>query len=64
MQFRCSFCDTLIPDVKQSGIMRLVQCWLPTGKNGGAIKIEEKYLYAHKICVEVGKVEAAQDSLF
>jgi len=44
--------------------MRFVQCWLPSGKTGGAMRVEDKYLFAHKICVEIGKVEAAQESLF
>jgi len=64
MQYHCAFCDVLIPDVKASGVMRLVQCWLPVGKNSGAQRVEEKFMYAHKICVEIGKVETKQDSLF
>lgn len=64
MHYNCAFCDTLIADVKASGIVRLVQCWLPVGKTSGAIRVEERFMYAHRICCEVGKMEARQDSLF
>lgn len=64
VQFHCKYCDLLIPDVKSSGVMRLVECWLPAGKSTGALRVEEKFLYAHRICVEMGKMEAAQESLF
>lgn len=64
MQFRCRFCDVLIPDVKAAGVMRRVECWLPAGKSTGALRVEEKFLYAHRVCVEVGKIEAAQEALF
>jgi len=64
VQYRCAFCDTLIVDIKASGVVRLVECWLPSGKNSGAMRVQEKFIYAHKICCETGKVVAQQDALF
>lgn len=64
MQYRCFFCDIVIPDVKAAGVVRKVECWLPSGKTSGAIGARDLYMYAHRVCAETGRVGAEQQSLF
>jgi len=64
VQYRCFFCDIVIADVKASGVARRVECWLPVGKTSGAMGVQERFIYAHRICCESGRVVASQESLF
>lgn len=64
VEYKCQFCKTSIGDVKASGIMRLVECWVPIGKTSGILRVEDKFLYAHRLCVEIGKLAANQEPLF
>jgi len=59
----CHFCGYKV-DVTSKGTMRLVRAWLPCGSISGAKKIDELFLYAHKICVEGQSSEIPMDKLF
>jgi len=53
-----------IQDPTASGVVRLVKCWLPVGKTSGALRTQDLWLYAHRICAETDKVDPTQESLF
>lgn len=44
--------------------MRLVKCWLPVGKSSGAVKVQDLWMYAHRVCTEIEKHDPSQESLF
>jgi hypothetical protein len=59
----CNFCGNPV-DTTSKSTMRLVRAWLPCGSISGAKSIDELFLYAHKICVEVKHQEIPMDKLF
>lgn len=62
--YECMFCKYKIDDVKASGIMHLVKCFLPVGSTSGAKRVQNEWIYAHRVCVETKEPMPEQGRLF